>query len=137
MCAWQHSQGDTRQICRNAVITFSADFTKYLKFYEVTREYAPPKQGKHQEKLEDMRFRNPRIQSREEAKDFKEAIRGTFQDYHCSSDKEINQPQKGLSRRDVTKQNLELKNYLRRLALSKIEGLLKVSARISNWYREN
>lgn len=63
-----------------AVITFSSDFTQYYKFYEVTREYDPPKQEINQEKLEDMRFRKVRIQFRKQAKEFKAAIRRMFPD---------------------------------------------------------
>lgn len=41
-------KGDAGDSRMKAVITFSSDFTQYYKFYEVTREYDPPKQGINQ-----------------------------------------------------------------------------------------
>lgn len=73
-------KGDAGDSCMKAMITFSSDFTQYYKFYEVTREYDPPKQGIHQEKLEYMRFRKVRIQFRKQAKEFKAAIKRMFPD---------------------------------------------------------
>lgn len=60
-------RGDTLDSRRKTVITSSSDFTKYLKFYEVTKEYDPPTQEnqENQEKREDMRFRKVNTRNRQ------------------------------------------------------------------------